>query len=474
MKNQNLHPRSLRQLLLAWLLPGVAFILVASGTSAYLVASGNANRAYDRSLLNLALALANQVETRGGRPTLDLPPQGLQILFADPFDRIHFAVYGSRGELLAGEEGLFPENAPSTFQGASHGLFPKDISGPDAFADGKLFFNSRIRGRDVRGVVLVTQKDGHELTVVVAETLAKREKQVGDILLSIVVPAFLLSAATIALVMFGVNLGLRPLEALRDRLSRRSPVDLSPVGDSGLPTELQPLADEIDRLLRRLDVALGAQRHFVADAAHQLRTPIAGLQAQVESAVQTGDTARLPHILAAVQRLSRLVNQLLALARAEPGALPAQRTVSLRGLIEESADPWLRMAIERNVDLGFDLAEASVVGNPLLLRELIGNLVDNAIRYTPAGGEVTLRCRRAGDGGALVVVEDSGPGIPPGQRERVFERFFRGRADSDDGCGLGLAIVRRIADQHGATIHIGDAAVGGARVEVAFPAPRDG
>lgn len=455
----------------------MALILVASGTSAYLIASGNAKRAYDRSLINLALTLANQVDTSHERLTLNLQSQALQILLSDSSDssdRTHFAVYGSRGELLAGEEGLFPKNAPSSFHGASHGLFPKDISGPDAFADGKLFFNSRIHKRDVRGAVLVTQKDGQELTVVVAETLSKREKQVGDILLSIVVPAFLLSAATIALVMFGVKLGLQPLEALRDRLSLRSPLDLSPVGDDGLPTELQPLADEIDHLLRRLDIALGAQRHFVADAAHQLRTPIAGLQAQIEAAVQTGDAALLPHTLVAVRRLSHLVNQLLALARAEPGALPMQQSVSLRGLIEEAAEPWLRMAIERRIDLGFDLAEANVAGNPLLLRELIGNLVDNAIRYTPAGGEVTLRCRGADDGRALVVVEDSGPGIPPSQRERVFERFFRGRADLDDGCGLGLAVVNRIAEQHGATIRIGDAAAGGARVEVSFPSPHNG
>ncbi len=472
MKNPSLQPRSLRQLILAWLLPGVALLLVASGSSAYLVASANANQAYDRSLLNLALALANQVQVQADRLTLDLQPQGRQILVTDKFDRIHFAVYGPHGELLAGESGIFPDDVPSFFSGSTPGLFPKDIAGPDVFADGTLFFDSRIRDRDVRGVVLVTQKDGRELTAIVAETLTKRETQVGDILLSIIVPEFLLSAATIMLVMFGVNSGLRPLEALRDRLSRRSPVDLSPVGDVPLPSELQPLASEIDRLLQRLDIALGAQRHFVADAAHQLRTPIAALQAQVESALQDGGAAPLENILAAVRRLSRLVNQLLALARAEPGAQPLQQSVALRELIEESADPWLQFAIERDVDLGFDLAEAVVDGSPVLLRELIGNLVDNAIRYTPAGGEVTVCCRPAADGRAIVAVEDSGPGIPPAQRERVFERFFRGRADVGDGSGLGLAIVRRIAEQHGAEIRIGDAPAGGARVEVAFPAPR--
>ncbi len=445
-------------------------LLLASGTSAYFVASGNANQAYDRSLLNLALALANQVQNRDGRLQLDLLPQTRQVLLTDKFDEIHFAVYGPRGELLAGESGIFPESAQSYSPAGTPGLFPKDIAGgTDAFVDGTLFFESRIGRRDVRGVILVTHKDEHELTAVVAETLNKREAQVGEILLSIIVPEFLLSVATITLVMFGVGSGLRPLDVLRDRLSRRSPVDLSPVGGDELPAELQPLANEIDRLLQRLDIALGAQRHFVSDAAHQLRTPIAALLAQVESAQQSGEVAQLANIRLAVQRLSRLVNQLLALARAEPGAAPLQETVALSSVIEEAADSWMQLALERDIDLGFDLQDASVCGSAILLRELIGNLVDNAIRYTPAGGEVTVRCQPLVAGGAVVAVEDSGPGIPPAQRERVFERFFRGRADTSDGSGLGLAIVRQIAAQHAAEIRIGDAACGGALVEVVFP-----
>lgn len=471
MKNRSLQPHSLRQLLLAWLLPGVVLLLVASGTSAYFVASENAGQAYDRSLLNLALALSNQVHSQNGRPVIDLQPQGRQILVTDKFDRIHFAVYGPHGELLAGEEGIFPEDAPSFFQGSSPGLFPKDISGPDAFADGTLFFDSRIKGREVRGVILLTQKDNHELTVVVAETLTKRETQVGEILLSIIVPEFLLSAATIALIMFGVSSGLRPLDALRSQLARRSPTDLRPVGADNLPSELQPLAIEIDRLLQRLDVALGAQRHFVSDAAHQLRTPIAALQAQVESALQERDDPRLSAILSAVRRLARLVNQLLALARAEPGGMPVLRPVELQALIHDHADTWMQLAVEHDIDLGFELEAATVTGTAILLRELVGNLVDNAIRYTPAGGQVTVRCAPRAGGGALLAVEDSGPGIPPELRERVFERFFRASGDTSDGCGLGLAIVRQIAEQHGARIHIADAAAGGTLFEVIFPPP---
>lgn len=446
-------------------------MLLASGVSTYLIASKSANRAHDQALLNIALVLANEVRFDGGEARLVLNAQSRQILLASHRDRIHFAVYGPRGRLLAGEEGLFPENAANAFHAASHGLFPREISGPEAFGDGPLFFDALIRSRKVRGVVLLAPVDGRELTVLVAETLSLREKQVGDILLGIIVPESLLAIATIALILAVVGYGLSPLEALRHRLARRSPLDLAPVGDIALPHELKPLAQEIDRLLSRLDTALNAQRHFVADAAHQLRTPLAALQAQVESALQAGsDRAALENIHRAVLRLTRLVQQLLALARAEPGKQPLHEAVDLRALLTASAEKWLPAALAKEIDLGFRLEAASVRGSRLLLDELAGNLVDNAICYTPPGGEVTVSCGGAGDA-AFLAVEDSGPGIPPAQRERVFERFFRGRADSGDGCGLGLAIVRRIADEHGATVSIGSAQAGGARVEVRFLRP---
>lgn len=467
MKSPSLRPHSLRQLLLAWLLPGVVLLLLASGTAAYFVASENANQAYDRSLLNLTLALLNQVHVQDGRPALDLQPQGRQILVTDQYDRIHFAVYGPQGELLAGEEALLAEDISGL---VADGGAERRMAWSADVADGTLFFDSSIKGRGVRGVILLTRKDGVALTVVVAETLTKREIQVKEILLSIVVPEFLLLAATVALIMFGVRTGLRPLDILRGQLASRSPLDLRPLATDRLPAELLPLATEIDRLLQRLDVALGAQRHFVSDAAHQLRTPIAALQAQVESALQERREPRLSSILTAVQRLARLVNQLLALARAEPGGMPALRPVELKALIHENADPWMQLAIERDIDLGFDLQAATATGSAILLRELVGNLVDNAIRYTPAGGQVTVRCAPDAGGGAVLAIEDSGPGIPPELRERVFERFFRGRADTSDGCGLGLAIVRQIAGQHAAQVRIAEAAAGGALVEVIFPA----
>lgn len=457
-------------------------LLVASGSSAYLVALHNATQAYDRSLLNLAIALSNQVRSEKGQFRLDLQPQALQILLTDKFDRIHYAVFGPHGELLGGEPALFPREAPSA----------------EDFVDNHYSFDTTLDGRDIRGVILLATHEGRELTVLVGETLVKRETQVGDILLSIVVPEFLLAVATIVVMMFGVGVGLRPLEALRVQLRQRSPQDLSPIGAENLPQELQPLATEIDHLLQRLGVALDAQRHFVSDASHQLRTPIAALQAQVESTLREGGDARLAPILVAANRLAHLVHQLLALARAEPGGVTAHEDVDLKALVREEADYWMSLAVARDIDLGFDLdfrsesaaagaagqtdtrvpEEAVVRGSRLLLGELLTNLVDNAIRYTPPGGRVTVSvgvdtlpsgARGAREEAVLLVVEDNGLGIPRELREQVFERFFRVGQGTADGCGLGLAVVRQIAEQHAASIRIDDAIGGGTRISLYFP-----
>lgn len=457
MNNQSLRaprPRranSLRQLLLSWLLPGVAVLLLVSGISSYYVASKNATQAYDRSLLNLALALAKQAQLKDGEVRFELLSQASQILLTDKFDEIRYAVYGPRGRLLSGDEGLFP-----AFDVAA-----------DSFEDGHLFFDGRsVKGRPVRGVLLLAPVEAVEITVVVTETLTKREMQVGDILLSVLAPELLLFAATIALVLRGVDAGLRPLEMLRIRLGRRTPSELKPLGAESVPLELRPLVREIDQLLGRLGTALDAQRHFVSDAAHQLRTPIAALLAQLESTMLESGDPRLDPLRESVLRLVRLVNQLLALARAEPGGMPTQ-PLDLRTLIEGEADTWLRAAIARDIDLGFALEAAPVQGIPLLLAELMANLVDNAIRYTPEGGRVTIRCGREA-GNVFVAVDDSGPGITPELRERVFERLFRGDTGTAGGSGLGLAIVRQIATQHGASVRVGESAEGGASFLVFF------
>jgi two-component system sensor histidine kinase TctE len=264
---------------------------------------------------------------------------------------------------------------------------------------------------------------------------------------------------------------LRPLAVLRRELSERSPADLRPVRVAA-PREVESVVGGINELLGRLEQALGAQRNFVADAAHQLRTPIAALRAQIDAAVAEAPGTPAPAlagVMAAALRLSRLVDQMLALARAGPDASLVTDRVALADLAEAAADVWLPKAIARNVDLGFELEPAVVNGNALLLEELLANLLDNALRHVPDAGSVTVACGQEG-GNAWLSVEDSGPGIPAGERERVFERFYQ-PPGTGGGNGLGLAIVREIARQHGGSVSAARSPrLGGALLCATFPA----
>ncbi len=447
---------SLRQLLLRWLAPAVVLLLGASAITGYLVAVRVATQAYDRALLDGALSLSQLVRAQDGDLFLDLQPQAMQVLTTDKYDRVFFSVFGPDGRVLGGSQALTPP--------------PGWTAEPDR-SESWSYHDHRFDGHRVRLAVLQSNATGKSLTIVMAETMTKRDRLVREVLTSILVPEIVLVAATLLIIVAGIRHGLGPLRGLREQLARRSHTDLRPLDVNRLPQEVQPLADEINNLLARLEVSLGAQRHFVADAAHQLRTPIAALQAQIEALIQedggTARTAAMSRVLAGIRRLAHLVHQLLALARAEPGRSNDAEPADLAEIIRDNADRWLPQAIERNVDLGFELAPAQVPGVPLLLTEMLTNIVENAIRYTPAGGSVTVRCGTT-ESDIRVEVDDSGPGIPAKERERVFERFVRLDEGNVEGCGLGLAIVRLIARQHGAEAEISDSPQGGARVTVRF------
>jgi two-component system sensor histidine kinase TctE len=284
-------------------------------------------------------------------------------------------------------------------------------------------------------------------------------------------PELLLVLVSISVVWFGIRASLRPLAELRQELAGRSQADLSPVRVD-VPEEIQPVVTEVNGLLQRLEHSLGSQRNFVSDAAHQLRTPIAALQAQVEAAIieSAPDTRqKLEGILAAAHRLSHLVAQMLSLARAEPSLAQTQPEVSLEEVARQAAETWLPLAISKQIDLGFELSPAFVRGNSLLLEELLGNLLDNALRYTPTGGTVTVSCGQNA-AGIWLGVEDSGKGIALAEREKVFARFHQPPGSLSDGNGLGLAIVREIARQHGGTAMATQSErLGGALVLVTLP-----
>jgi len=450
-------PLSLRFLLLRRLLPALLLLLMAGAATAYWVAWRSATKAYDRALFDTALAITEQLRIVDGKPQLPLTPQARAVLLTDKFDQVFYAVRGAGEEVLDGEAGL-----------------PMPPPGPPRTrnSEGRFYFDGLLHGQPVRIAALQTEQAGQIITVLAGETLIKRKALIREIILGMLLPEILLTLVSISVVWFGIRAGLKPLAELRQELAGRSQADLSPVRVD-VPEEIQPVVTEINELLQRLERSLSSQRNFVSDAAHQLRTPIAALQAQAEAACRESppdNRQQLEGVLSAAHRLSHLVDQMLALARAEPSLSQTQPEIELQDIARQLAETWLPLAISKGIDLGFELAPAKVRGNELLLQELFGNLLDNALRHAPENGTVTVSCGQAG-GRAWLVVEDNGPGVAEAERDKIFARFYQAPGSRGYGNGLGLAIVREIVRQHGGQISVGRSAdLGGALFKVWLPA----
>ncbi len=458
---------TLRDKLLFYLLIPLSLLWVFSGMVTYFIARNYANIAYDRALFDTVESIEEQIQFTNGRATIELPEVARNILRYDKRDKVYFEVRQADGDVLAGEPGI-----------------------PDPPADKKaigkaIYHNGTLRGEAVRIASLyvnadkaVTGKDDHRGQVVlvqVAETLNKRETLVKEALWAVIAPQLFLILAAGASVWIVVSRSLAPLEQLRDAVSNRSDRDLSPLQEKPAPREVQPLLRAFNDLMQRLSQVMRVQRNFIADAAHQLRTPLARLTIQTDLALRHTDTGTLRDALgqirAGIDRTNHLVDQLLALARAETGPDVSQEFVSLdlNELASSQTADWVPPAIRKQIDLGYEGPEKPVplFGQPLLLRVMLANILDNAVRYTPPGGKITVRL--VADGKPLLTVEDSGPGIPPEERERVFTRFYRVADDGESGSGLGLAIVREIARAHDARVWLEDAgAPVGTRVNIEF------
>lgn len=449
---------SLRVQLLRRLLPAMLALLLAGAGTAYWVAWRSATKAYDRALFDTTLAIADQLRIVDGKAQLPLTQQARAVLLTDKFDRIFYAVRGPQGELLDGNPDL---------------PMPILESPRTRGSEGRYYFDGLLDGQPIRVAALQMELADQGMTVLAGETMIKRNALVREIILGMLLPELLLALVSVSVVWFGVRSGLRPLAGLRQELAGRSQADLRPVRVD-VPEEIQPVVTEVNELLQRLERSLYSQRNFVSDAAHQLRTPIAALLAQVEAALgeSSPDTRiKLEGPLAAVRRLSHLVEQMLSLARAEPSLTQTQPEVSLEELAHQAAETWLPTAIAKHIDLGFELQPAFVRGNSLLLQELLGNLLDNALRYTPENGVITVSCGQDATA-TWLSVEDSGKGIAESEREKVFERFHQPPGSLTDGNGLGLAIVREIARQHGGTVVAGHSErLGGAHLKVRLPPP---
>lgn len=451
--------RTLRQRLLTFLLFPLLALLVASLAVDYRIADGPAQEAYDHALADDAVALASRVHVHGLATEVDLPAAAEAVLRSDSTDLEFLAAYGPEGELLAGDADLRPDPLPP-------GLNPH-------------LTDATLRSYRVRKATYRIETPRGAVTVVVAETTRKRESTASKILAAMIFPNILLIIAVLVLVYLGVRSGLAPLNHLSEEIARRSPHDLRPLPKGEAPAEAEPLINAMDGLIDDLRAAAVAQQAFLANAAHQLRTPLAGLQTQLELAVEELPERyrhRIAHLRDATGRLGHLAHQLLALARSGPEANLAheRRPVDCAGLLQASASAWFDAALAREVDLGFEPEEAFVQGSEWLLRELLANLIDNAIQYTPPGGVVTARSGLDGEGRPFLEVEDSGPGIPEAEHQRIFERFYRAEGAPCTGTGLGLAIVKEVAERHGAAVAIAGAGPqGGTRMRVTFPPVAD-
>ena len=450
--------QGLRVRLLRWMLPPIVALLGLGGLLAYFPSIDAATDAYDLALTDAGIALGQRIRRDGERYTIDLPGAAEQVLRTDKYDTIYYRVRAPDGSGLAGDPDL--------------PLPPRDA----VPQDGVIAYDTLYRGVQVRAVSVLVPCAAEVCTVQVAETLNKRKRLVRGIVLSSLMPEALLAVAMLVIVWFGVARGLSPLERLSGEIKARSPRDLSPMDADRAPEEARTLVHALNGLLARVDDANRNQQHFIANAAHQLRTPLAGLQAHAELAlrqpVPEAARAQLEQVHRATERTVRLANQLLSLSHAEPGAAATdlQGTADLRSVVEDGADDWVHRALAKGVDLGFDLAEAPVRGDAFMLREAAANLVYNAIEYTPAGGSVTVRTGLR-EGAARLEVEDDGPGIPPAERRRVLERFYRLPGSPGVGSGLGLAIVHETARAHGGTVEILEGPGGrGTRVAVSLPA----
>ncbi|KVT76401.1 histidine kinase [Burkholderia ubonensis] len=467
---------SLRRSLLRRLAAPLSMLALMSGLIAYWLAWQYTQHVIDRSLADLATAISKQIQIAGPDAPFTVPPLA-QAMFSDPAEALIYRISDGEQE-LAGDPKL-PLQGTNVRRMHYAYVF-------EAEYDNRAVRVAQVRVEEVDG--------GKPMVVEVAQPVRHRYRIAAEFLVAIMMPLLLLLLAGWGIVWRVVNQQLGPLTHLADSLNRQTHTSLEPVDETDVPLEIRPLTSAMNALLGRLKTALDAQRKFIADAAHQLRTPLTAVKLHAEQAAIARDPQQtftaVRELRAAADRAVRLSNQLLSLARAEPGEQAARFVdVDLAAMAFETGAEWVPRALAAHVDLGFQRSDEPrdddqtllVRGNPVLLREVIANLLDNALKYVPLarphGARITVNVGRAtldaGAPAAEIVVEDNGPGVPASQQADLFKRFFRGDAQSgngvETGAGLGLAIVHDIIAMHGGSVSYADAPEGGSRFVVKVP-----
>ncbi|WP_294769622.1 sensor histidine kinase N-terminal domain-containing protein [uncultured Rhodoferax sp.] len=462
--------RSLFGEILDWMLTPLLLLWPVSLVLTWLVAQSIAGKPFDRALEYNVGALAQLITVQKNHAQFTLPLPARELLRADDVDTVYYQVLGSQGEYLSGEKELPlpPDDERQT---------PGEVRMRDV----------EFRGADLKVAymwVRLDMADGKPALVQVAETMDKRSVLATEIVKGVMLPQFVILPLAVLLVWLALVQAIKPLNSLEERIRARSPDDLSPLDVEAVPLEVVPLVSSVNDLLMRLKDSIATQKRFLADAAHQLKTPLAGLRMQADLAQREGANAEdlkqsLRQIGRSSIRATHTVNQLLALARAESsGAVLSHQPCDLARLTMDVVRDCVPRAMDKHIDLGFEGVQpgtegATIPGNPTLLKEMVRNLVDNAINYTPSSpekpGVITARVLVDPFSKALVLqVEDSGPGIPVAERELVFQPFYRALGNEADGSGLGLPIVLEIARQHHASISVEDAKPGAAMPGASF------
>ncbi|OHC66377.1 MAG: histidine kinase [Rhodocyclales bacterium GWA2_65_20] len=451
--------------ILDWMLAPLLFLWPISIAFTHNIANQIANQPYDQALSDNVAAIVRLVKIDGNRVGVNFPAPARAMLRADEFDTLYYQVTGLRGELVAGDREIPWVEVPEKIG-----------------ADEVLFRDDAINGEEIRVAYAFLPVPAGRIPVLVqvAETRNKRGSLASRIISGVLLPQFAIIPLAVVLVYLGLSRGIAPLHRLQARIRRRRPGDLSPIPIRGVPEEMRPVILALNDMMQRLEENLQAQERFIADAAHQLKTPLTGLKMQTELALKETDPAQLREfvvrIATATDRAAHLTRQLLLLARAEASheKIHTVEPVDLELLAKRVAEEWVPRAMAAGIDLGFECTgwPLAIEGIPQLLREMLNNLIDNAIKYTPRGGRVTVRTRASTQ--AILEIEDNGIGIPESERGRVFERFYRVLGSEVDGSGLGLPIVREIAELHRAQVYLSTPGDGqGTRVQLSFPRRND-
>jgi two-component system sensor histidine kinase TctE len=459
-------PRSLRLQLLSWLLIPLAGVVVTNTWFTYRDAQQTATIVTDRTLLASARTMAERLQTTDGRIEAVIPPAALEMFETEFRDRVYYRV--SRADEAGREQALL----------AGYADLPLPESAVPLLTS--LAYSARYREQPLRLLAIRQPIPGagkDSALIIVAETLGARDHMARELWLDSLLQQALLGVIVTVCALFGLQRGLRPLLRLREEVLARRPDELKPFSGRGVQGELQPLVQALNQYMERLRAQIAAQQRFLANAAHQLRTPLTILATQAAYASRSRNLAEKDEALDAIhgnaQSMARLANQLLTLSRVEPGDSAGRHTtVDFVAVARKALEAQVSHALEKSMDLGFDPAPeaAPVTGDPTLLQEMVVNLVDNALRYTPAGGVVTVGIERV-DTHWRLTVRDNGPGIPAAERERVFERFYRVLGNEAEGSGLGLAIAREIAAGSGGSITLDSGAEDrGLLVTIALPA----